>query len=269
MLTALILAAVLTGSTIPSVVGSCSPFQSATASCTSTSGSVTDTGAVLNGTTTHGGTRANPGANPRSGASTKNGKAGSRPHGGASAPVSPPPLRDNYGVTMPSEPVPPRPVTLSDVAGFVPSSGIDHMEPEGWMIVGLPVNFYVTGGHYEIAGMLLGQPATVSFAPVAYRWTYGDGASATRTTTGSTWLAQGLSEFEPTSTSHVYAARGTYFIDLTITLTASYRFAGGSSHSIAGTVPLRANRLQAYAGTASTVLVANDCLDDPAGPGCE
>lgn len=221
---------------------------------------MTDTGAVLSGTNT------TPGVSgPKTGKGPKPGK-------GVLAPVAPPVLRDGYTVTTPSapsEPAPPRPVTLNDIAGFVPTSAIDHMEPEGWLVVGLPANFYVTGGDYEVAGTLLGQPATVRFAPVAYRWTYGDGTSATRPGPGSPWAAQSLGEFEPTWTSHVYTARGTYFIDLTITLTASYQFAGGTWRRIPGTVPVQANRLQAFAGKASTVLVERDCLDGPEGPGCQ
>jgi hypothetical protein len=233
----------------------CDLIASNTSVCTS--GAMTGSGAVLNGTNTTPGV---PGAKPGNGA---------KPGKGAPAPVPPPPLRDGYTVSTPAEPVLPRPVTLNDIAGFVPTSAIDHMEPEGWMIVGLPANFYVTGGGYEVAGTLLGQPATVRFSPVAYRWTYGDGTSATRSTTGAPWAVQGLGEFEPTSTSHIYSARGTYFIDLTITLTASYQFAGGTWRPIAGTLPVKANRLQAYAGAASTVLVERDCLAGPAGPGCE
>jgi hypothetical protein len=257
MLVTATLIAALMGS-VTSGTDHCAIIGANSSSCTS--GAMTGNGAVLNGTNTTPGV---PGAKPVAGA----GK-GAKPKG-APAPVIPPPLRDGYTVSTPAEPVLPRPVTLSDIAGFVPSSGVDHMEPEGWMIVGLPANFYVTGGGYEVAGSLLGRPATVRFAPVAYRWTYGDGTSATRSTTGTPWAAQGLGEFEPTSTSHIYAARGTYFIDLTITLTASYQFAGGPWRSIAGTLPLKANRLQAYAGAASTVLVERDCLTGPTGPGCE
>ncbi|CAN5230093.1 hypothetical protein BH09ACT1_BH09ACT1_06250 [soil metagenome] len=239
----------------------CDVIAAQTSVCTS--GAMTGNGAVLNGTNTTPGV---PGAKPGAQPGAKPGK-GAKP--GAPAPVPPPPLRDGYSVSTPAEPVLPRPVTLADIAGFVPTSGIDHMEPEGWMIVGLPANFYVTGSGYEVAGSLLGQPATVRFAPVSYRWTYGDGTSATRSTTGAPWAAQGLGEFETTATSHVYAARGTYFIDLTVTLTASYQFAGGAWRPIAGTLPLKANRLQAYAGAASTVLVERDCLTGPIGPGCE
>src|SRR5690606_27128543 len=32
------------------------------------------------------------------------------------------------------------PITLADIAAFRPDPGVDHMEPNGWMIVGLDTN---------------------------------------------------------------------------------------------------------------------------------
>ena len=158
--------------------------------------------------------------------------------------------------------------TLTDIAAFRPSPGVDHMEPNGWFVVGLDANFYATGGSSVVPGTLLGYPANVRFTPIRWRWTYGDGASATLATRGATWAAQGIQEFEPTSTSHVYSAAGTYYIDLTIGYRAEYNFNGSGWATIAGTLWLPANRLVATVGSAKTVLVERDCTAPPFGPGC-
>ena len=161
-----------------------------------------------------------------------------------------------------------QPITLADIASFRPDAGVDSMEPNGWMIVGLDTNFFASGGVQVKAGTLLGQPASVRFTPVQWNWTYGDGSSASRATPGAPWASQGIREFDPTATSHVYRSPGTYNIDLTIDYSAEYRFAGMPWLPIAGTLNVPANRLVASAGDAKTVLVERECTVNPAGPGC-
>ena len=159
-------------------------------------------------------------------------------------------------------------VTINDLKNFPAVPGTDHMEPAGWMIVGLDTNFYSVVGVEIVNGTLLGRPASVRFTPISWHWTYGDGTTATRATPGATWAAQGIREFDPTTTSHVYSRAGTYVIDLSITFTADYRFNGGKWTRVFGTLTLPANRLVATAGDAKTVLVNHDCTQNPHGPGC-
>jgi hypothetical protein len=142
------------------------------------------------------------------------------------------------------------------------------MEPDGWMVVGLDTNFYalVSGGVQT--GELLGRPAAVRFDAIRFHWDYGDGSSATRGTGGASWASQGVPEFDPTSTSHVYRLAGTYSIGLTIEFGAEYRFADRSWTPVAGSIPVSVNRLTATAGEAKTVLVNRNCLEDSTGPGC-
>ncbi len=172
----------------------------------------------------------------------------------------PPPIRDGYTVTGP--------LTLSDLASFTPTPGTDHMQPNGWSVVGVSTNFYAVVSTQVQDGELLGKPASVRFTPKAFRWDYGDGISATRSTKGATWLAQGITEFDPTPTSHIYRAKGSYTITLTIDFGAEYRYAGGDWVAVAGTLPVPANPLTTTAGDAKTVLVSKDCLANPSGPGC-
>jgi hypothetical protein len=142
------------------------------------------------------------------------------------------------------------------------------MEPDGWTVAGLDTNFYAITGPHVVGGTLLGRPADVRFTPVSYLWAYGDGSSATRGTKGGTWASQGIAEFEPTPTSHVYEQLGDYTITLSIVFAAEYRFAGGPWQPVVGTITLPANDLHLRVGSAKTVLVEHDCLADPSGPGC-
>lgn len=175
-------------------------------------------------------------------------------------------LRECFEVENP--PTPEREVTWSDIARFRPTPGVDHMQPNGWMVVGIPTNFYATGGPHVVDGELLGYPASVRFTPARWHWIYGDGKTASLSTPGTTWASQHAREFDKTSTSHVYDRAGTYYIDLSIDYTAEYRFAGSGWIAISGTLTLPANRLVATAGSAKTVLVEDECTRNPRGPGC-
>lgn len=160
------------------------------------------------------------------------------------------------------------PVTTRDIAAFVPTPGRQQMEPDGWTVAGLHTNFYAITEQHVVAGTLLGRPADVRFTPTAFHWVYGDGAAATKPTKGATWAAQGLDEFDPTPTSHVYQRLGDYTITLMITFGAEYRFDGGPWRPVIGSLTLPANDLHLRVGTAKTVLVEHDCFANPAGPGC-
>ena len=235
----------------------CTAGDKKTGNCPDVTGEVGDDDVTLTGT----------GGNGGGGGGGGNGGGG----GGNSsdsdedeAPVCEFPCREPFTVTSIID----RPVTLSDVAHFRPNPGVNHMQPDGWMVVGLDTNFYSTGGVQVHNGTLLDYPASVRFTPVRWHWTYGDGTAATRSTPGSTWARAGIDEFDPTPTSHIYTRAGTYYIDLSITYSVEYRFNGQRWTSIPGTLTLPANRLQATAGGAKTVLVEDNCRENPRGPGC-
>lgn len=160
------------------------------------------------------------------------------------------------------------PVTLSDIASFRPVTGGAGMEPDGWTVTGLDTNFYSAAGPHVVDGELLGFAASVRFTPRAWHWAYGDGATRTTTTPGASWAALGVAEFDPTATSHVYAASGTFTIDLSVEFGAEYRVGDEAWTAIEGALSVPAARFTATAGSARTVLVARDCLVNPRGPGC-
>jgi hypothetical protein len=167
--------------------------------------------------------------------------------------------RDDYTITV---------ITLSDIARFRPAPGIQRMEPNGWVIVGLPANIYSIVDTQIVPGELLGQPADVRFTPISWQWNYGDGESAALTTKGGTWTALRLHEFDTTPTSHTYQQAGNYTIRLNIAYRAEYRIAGAPFTPITGTLTLPANELHITASGAKTVLVDRDCTAAPRGPGC-
>lgn len=230
----------------------------ATASCDLTDkkmgicGSLDDTGVLLDGS------RATPG-----GTLDLDGGTG----GGASDPpcdnvrmgecqfwISPPP--SSAGVTM------------ADVAHFAPSVGGHVMEPSGWAVIGLPANFFATTSPQVLAGTVLGTSAEVRFTPVAWHWDYGDGSARDSSTAGASWAALGAREFASTATSHVFAERGDYVVTLTVDFTAEYRVGAGEWSSIPGILPRAAPPLRVLSRDARTVLVDEDCVANPRGPGC-
>lgn len=235
--------------------------------CPNVSGEVGGGGATLTGNQSAPGTPGGSGG----------GSSGSGGSGGSGAPPVPctevlPGLCYGEGQQRPGEGgeaapgIPP--ITLSDIAHFRPQPATQRMQPDGWMIVGLDTNFYALIDRHIVSGQLLGSSAEVRFTPVAYRWRYGDGTAVRLLNKGAPWQALGLAEFDPTPTSHVYRASGTYFIDLDVEYTAEYRFAGGGWVRLNGTIVLPANRLVATAGDAVTVLVDRHCAQPAAGPGC-
>ena len=232
---------------------------------TAVDGSLTDDSAVLTGT------QNGPGGRDTSGSSSTGSSTNTNTN--TNTPAPPPPSCEFLGtveldtcraLSVTSLPVP----TLSDIAAFRPTPGVDHMEPDGWFVVGLDANFYATGGSSVVEGELFDNEAWVRFTPIRWQWFYGDGSSALKSSRGATWAAQGIAEFDPTPTSHVYDLPGTYYIDLTIGYRAEYSYNGSSWAPIVGTLWLPANRLVATVGTAKTVLVERDCVARPSGPGC-
>ncbi|WP_157412116.1 PKD domain-containing protein [Agreia sp. Leaf283] len=159
-------------------------------------------------------------------------------------------------------------MTTREIAHLVPGTAGQGMEPNGWMVVGLPTNFYADAAPSVVSTTLLGSPAEVRFTPVSFTWDHGDGTSTTSVTGGASWASLGVAEFSETATSHVYERPGDYTITLTILYAAEYRIGGGEWRALAGTVPSTAPPITASAKAAKTVLVADDCGRRRISPGC-
>lgn len=102
---------------------------------------------------------------------------------------------------------------------------------------------------------------------MAYTWDFGDGTTALTESPGSPW-ANPSDEFTDTPTSHVYAEKGTYVINVTTLYAVRASVGDGVWWDIPGTLPIASapSSLQVY--SVKTVLVDKDCTENPTGPGC-
>jgi hypothetical protein len=141
------------------------------------------------------------------------------------------------------------------------------MEPDGWMIRGLPANFIAEAGTNSHEGTLFNSPVAVRFTPTSYNWDWGDGSTDVFAVPGATWKDLDLPRFSETATSHVFVERGDTTVTLAVDYSVDVSLQGGSWITIDGTVAA-ATTLEARVLTGRTVLVDGDCAEDPRGPGC-
>jgi len=157
--------------------------------------------------------------------------------------------------------------TIEDFLALAPASATLHSEPAGLAIRGLPTNFYAAASAHTRSGPLLGQPVTAQFIPVAYSWDFGDGSTALTETPGAPWNDE-ANEFTETPTSHVYADKGTYTVQLTTHYAVRATIGDGLWWDIPGTLPIASPPMSLQVYSVSTVLVDKDCTEDPSGVGC-
>lgn len=158
-------------------------------------------------------------------------------------------------------------VTLSDVASFAPASAVVEGEPDGFGIVGMPVNFVAAATTHTVAGELFSRPVTVRFTPVAYVFDHGDGSTRTSPTGGTTWAALGVPQFSATATSHPYTARGVYAARVIVQYTAATDF-GTGWRDIPGTLEIPGPTTEITILEARTALVHHSCTERPTAPAC-
>jgi hypothetical protein len=158
-------------------------------------------------------------------------------------------------------------VTLADLASFVPARAALTGEPAGLGVVGMPTNLVAQASEQLIPGSLFDYDVVVRFVPAAFRFDHGDGTSQTASMGGSTWAALGQAEFTPTSTSHVYRARGTYDVSVTVLYRASVDF-GTGWRPVDGYVEATTAGYGVRVVEVHTALVDKTCRENPTGPGC-
>ena len=158
-------------------------------------------------------------------------------------------------------------VTLADLVSFVPARPSLTGEPAGIGVVGMPTNLVAAASAQQIPGRIFDYDVVVRFTPAAYRFDHGDGTSATSTSGGASWTALGQAEFTPTPTSHVYTARGTYSVGVTVLYSAAVNF-GGGWRPVAGYVEATTAGYGVRVVEVHTALVDKTCIENPSGPGC-
>ena len=159
------------------------------------------------------------------------------------------------------------PDSVRDVARFIPRPMTQSMEPVGWGVRGVPVNFVSSARTHVVSGTLLGRPAEVRFIPIRYRRDFGDGTSMSTREPGGSWASLGQAAWSATPTSHIYGTAGTFVVTLAVDYVADFRFSARSWTRLTGTVSGRANPLTVRIATASTVLVDRTCPTSAIGCG--
>lgn len=153
------------------------------------------------------------------------------------------------------------PVTLTDLANFVPQSASLTSQPRGWTVVNMNTNFIAGASTHVVGGSLFGQSAEVRFTPHAYDWNYGDGGIQSTVVSGARWDALGLREFSATPTSHIYASEGSFTASVSVRYGVEYRVGGGAWIPVTGEVSSSATATVVIVEGADTVLAARDCTN--------
>lgn len=177
--------------------------------------------------------------------------------------VIPPPADDAEGAATV------QPVSVQDIASFVPDAPTVGTEPGAWGILKLHTNVIANAAQHVRSGTLLGGPAEVNFIPLGFTFDYGDGQATTTATGGDTWAALGLEEFSMTATSHRYTTPGTKTITAEVTYAAEYRVGGGDWLPVIGTLSIPTDTphtIQIVRN--STVGVDKPCIPGRTAVGC-
>lgn len=160
------------------------------------------------------------------------------------------------------------PVTLTDLANFVPQSASLTSQPRGWTVVNLNTNFIAGASTHVVGGSLFGQSAEVRFTPHAFDWNYGDGGTQSTAVSGARWDALGLREFSATPTSHIYASEGSFTTSVSVRYGVEYRVGGGAWIPVSGEVSSSATTPVVIVEGADTVLAARDCTNSRSSQSC-
>jgi hypothetical protein len=159
-------------------------------------------------------------------------------------------------------------ITIADVTSFSPQQPTLTTEPLGWAIVGLESNMITSTTTHVIAGVLLGAPAQVRFTPVSFDFDYGDGGIRHSSSSGAPWVAQGLAEFSPTPTSHIFQQTGSYRVTVRVGFAIEYRWDVEAWTPLDGRVQATAPAQVVLVVNAANVLVQEACRQGRDALGC-
>ena len=143
------------------------------------------------------------------------------------------------------------------------------------VIISQPKSFSLRNGHAHLYASsknqnfnitLFDQDVRVRAIPVSYAWKYGDGSVRTLTHSGGPVADHGFDE--PTSTSHVYKETGDFRVGLTTSFRGEYSTEGGPWTPIPGLANVPSEQITMSVWRTKKILVADDCSQDPSGPGC-
>ncbi|MFD2674867.1 hypothetical protein [Gulosibacter bifidus] len=142
----------------------------------------------------------------------------------------------------PAPPPLPSTIQVSALANIAPHTATLHMEPNGWAILGRPVNFWTDAKRHTQNATVLGHQVTITFTPDHTVYNYGDGTTQTAYEPGGSWAELGVPELTDTHTSHRYSEKTTHSATATIHYRATVN-AAGRSIPVAGTISTTTNAL--------------------------
>jgi len=177
------------------------------------------------------------------------------------------PLCPSAPVASPA-PAPASPVTLRDLANFIPEQPSLSLQPNGWTVIGVETNFIAHTTQHVVSGRLFGALAEVRFTPQAFDWRYGDGSAVSTSEQGASWAQLGVKEFSRTATSHRYQSLGMFYPAVTVRFGVEYRVGGGAWIPVRGQVSADAPAVTVIVQSADTVLVTGACTPGRPALGC-
>ncbi|WP_146111955.1 hypothetical protein [Arthrobacter sp. MYb227] len=139
-------------------------------------------------------------------------------------------------------------------------------QPENFSLRNGNAHLYASSKNQNFNITLFDQDVRVRAIPVTYAWKYGDGSARTLKYSGGPVADHGFDE--ETSTSHVYKETGDFPVGLTTSFRGEYSTEGGPWTPIPGLANVPSEQITMSVWRTKKVLVADNCNQDPSGPGC-
>ena len=139
-------------------------------------------------------------------------------------------------------------------------------QPENFSLRNGNAHLYASSKDQNFNIILFDQDVRVRAIPVTYAWKYGDGSTRSLTYSGGPITDHGFDE--PTSTSHVYKETGDFRVGLTTSFRGEYSTEGGPWTPIPGLANVPSEQITMSVWRTKKILVADNCNQDPSGPGC-
>ncbi|WP_285728284.1 hypothetical protein [Psychromicrobium xiongbiense] len=141
-------------------------------------------------------------------------------------------------------------------------------QPGPKTLKGADTNFVVTAAIQAFDLTLLGQKVHIDATPVAYTFSYGDGASKGSQASAGYLLRQEDVGITPTPTSHVYQDTLDYTASVKTTFTGTYSVNGGPVLPIPGQGVFPTNHLVLQVWRSVVRYVQDTCIQNPKSWGC-
>ena len=141
-------------------------------------------------------------------------------------------------------------VIATEFAALPLAGATARVQPAGDTLVNIETIFWTDAGVQTFDVVILGQPVRVHATPIAYGWTFGDGASLGPTTSAG-------APFPSQDITHTYLRPGTVSASVAVTFTGTFTVAGAPPAAIPGQVTAPGPDVEVRIREAHSQLVAN------------